>query len=49
LEDLGVEGRITLERIFKKWDAEAWTGLFPLRLGVGGSGLLNKLMNLQVP
>jgi hypothetical protein len=25
--------RITLKRIFKKWDGEAWTGLIYLRRG----------------
>jgi len=27
LEDIGVDGRITLKWIFNKWDEEAWTGL----------------------
>jgi hypothetical protein len=26
LEDLGVDGRIILNWIFKKWNGEAWTG-----------------------
>jgi hypothetical protein len=26
-EDPGVDGRILLKWIFKKWDGEAWTGL----------------------
>jgi hypothetical protein len=26
LEDLGLDGRIILNWIFKKWNGEAWTG-----------------------
>jgi hypothetical protein len=32
-------GRITLRRIFKKWDGEAWTGLIWLWIGTGGGFL----------
>jgi hypothetical protein len=39
LEDPGVDGRIILKLIFKKWEEEAWTGLVWLRIGTGG-GLL---------
>jgi len=38
-KDPGVDGRIILKRIFKKWDGEAWSGLFWLRIGTDG-GLL---------
>jgi len=33
LGDMGVDRRIILKLIFKKWDEEAWTGLLCLRTG----------------
>jgi hypothetical protein len=39
LEDPGIDGRIMLTRIFRKWDVRAWTGSMLLRMGSGGRHL----------
>jgi len=39
LEDPGVDGRIILRLIFRKWDVEVWTGSSWLRIGTGGGHL----------
>jgi len=39
LEDPGVDGRIILRWIFRKWDVGAWTGSGWLSIGTGGGQL----------
>jgi hypothetical protein len=39
LGDPGVDGRIILRWIFRKWDVGAWTGSCWLRIGTGGGHL----------
>jgi len=39
LRDPGVDGRIILRCIFRKWDVGAWTGLIWLMIGAGGGHL----------
>jgi len=38
-EDPGVDGRITVRWIFRKWDVGVWTGSSWLRIGTGGEHL----------
>jgi len=37
--DAGVDGRIILRWIFRKWDVGVWTGSIWLRIGTGGGRL----------
>ena len=36
LKDSGVDGRMILISIFRKWSVRAWTGSIRLRIGTGG-------------
>jgi hypothetical protein len=46
--DPGVDGRIILRWIFRKWDVGVWTGLSWLRIETDGA-LVNAVMNIWVP
>jgi hypothetical protein len=35
LEDSGMDGKIILRSIFRKWNGGTWTGLIWLRIGTG--------------
>ena len=39
LEDPGVDGRVILRSIFRKWNVGTWTGSSWLRIGMGGGHL----------
>jgi hypothetical protein len=39
LVDPGLDGRIILRRIFRKWDVEVWAGFSWLRIETGGGHL----------
>jgi hypothetical protein len=47
LEDLGIDRRVVLKCILKKWDVEVWAGLTWLMKGWWA--VVNVVMNLQVP
>jgi len=49
LEETGIDRRIILRWIFRKWDLGAWTGSIRLRIGTGGGQLVNVVRYLQVP
>jgi hypothetical protein len=39
LGDPGLDGRVILKCIFRKWDGGVWTGSIWLRIGTGGGYL----------
>jgi hypothetical protein len=39
LDHAGIDGRIILRWIFRKWDVGVWTGSSSLRIGKGGRHL----------
>jgi len=49
LEGLGVDGRIILRWIYRKWFGATWTGLIWFQNRDRWWALVNEVMNLQVP
>jgi len=48
LEDPGIDGRIILRLILKKWKGVAWTGLIWITTGRGGGLFVTAVTNLRV-
>ena len=38
-QDTGLDGRIVIKWMFKRWDGGSWTGLIWRRIGTGGGHL----------
>ena len=49
LGDPGVDGRIMLSKIFRKWDVGVWTGLIGLGIGTVLHGVSKKVFSLLFP
>jgi len=49
LEDPGIDVRIILRWIFRKWDVRAWTGSIFLRFRDRWQALVNAVMKLRIP
>jgi hypothetical protein len=47
-QDLGVDGKVILERILWKWDGKMWIGFIWLRWDQWRA-LVNPIMNFRVP
>jgi hypothetical protein len=49
LEDLGIDERVILKLILKKWIWRAWTEFIWLRIGESDGTVMNPVRNLWAP